>query len=79
MGALADTSYNGNGDGHVTGPGSGSKSLTLGDSDGVSASNTSPSLINAADIFIANTNDSSSQIAKRLRFEFNLDGGVPRR
>jgi hypothetical protein len=66
-GAVADQTYNG--DGHVTGPGTGSKSLTLGDSEGATASNTTPA-IGATDTFIANTNDSSGQVSQQITIQF---------
>jgi hypothetical protein len=66
-GAVADQTYNG--DGHVTGPGNGSTSLTLGDSTGATASNTN-STVGATDTFIANTNDSSGQISTEITMTF---------
>ena len=66
-GAVADKTYNG--DGHVTGPGTGSTSLTLGTSNGATASNTNSS-VGATDTFIANTSDSSSQIANEITIKF---------
>jgi len=53
-GAVADTTYNG--EGHVVEPGTGAKSLTLGDSNGATSnSSTTPS--STYDTFIANTGD----------------------
>jgi PEP-CTERM motif len=66
-GAVADKTYNG--DGHVTGPGTGSTSLTLGTSNGATASNSNSS-VGATDTFIANTSDSSSQIANEITIKF---------
>jgi hypothetical protein len=66
-GAATNQKYNG--DGFVTGPGSGSISLTLGTSDGATASNTSPSLLNmsnghvAYDTFISTTVENSDGTA----------------
>lgn len=67
-GAVADQTYNG--DGHVTGPGTGSKSLTLGDSDGATASNTNSTVNSTYDTFIANTNDSSGQVSQQITIQF---------
>jgi hypothetical protein len=67
-GGVADRTYNG--EGFVVGPGTGSKSLTLGTSDGATASN-SNSVLNAGyDTFIANTNDQSSQISNQIKITF---------
>ncbi len=67
-GAVADQTYNG--DGHVTGPGNGSKSLTLGTSNGATASNTGSTVNSSYDTFIANTSDSSQQIANEITIKF---------
>lgn len=66
IGAVADQTYNG--DGHVTGP-SASKSLTLGDSNGATASNTT-STTGSTDTFIANTNDSSGTVSQQITIQF---------
>ena len=74
-GAVADTTYNG--EGHVTGPGSAgtggtaAKSLTLGTSDGATASNTTSSINSGYDTFLANTNDASTQIASQITMKFS--------
>jgi len=74
-GAVADTTYNG--EGHVTGPGSAgtggtaAKSLTLGTSDGATASNTNSVVNSTYDTFIANTNDASSQISNQITMKFS--------
>jgi hypothetical protein len=74
IGAVVDQSYNG--DGHATGPGNGSQSLTLGDSTGATASNTG-STLGSTDSFIANTNDSSGTVSNQITIQFhnitNLD------
>jgi hypothetical protein len=67
-GAVADRTYNG--EGYAVGPGNGSKSLTLGTSDGASLSNTNSVLSSNYDTFIANTNDSSSQISNMIDIKF---------
>jgi hypothetical protein len=68
-GAVADQTYNG--DNNVTGPGTGSKSLTLGTSNGATASNTTSSINSSYDTFIANTSDSSSQISNEITIKIN--------
>jgi hypothetical protein len=68
-GAVADQTYNG--EGYVTGPGTGSKSLTLGTSDGATASNTNSVLNSSYDTFIATTTDSSSQISTEIIIKLN--------
>jgi len=57
LGAVADQGYNA--DGNVTGPGSGSKSLTLGTSNGpYTGGSTTTSTVNSSyDTFISNTSD----------------------
>jgi hypothetical protein len=76
-GAVADQTYNG--EGHVVGkPVSGTpKSLTLGTSNGAT-SNSSQSANSTYDTFIANTNDSSSQISNEIDMTFNfaLSGNI---
>ena len=73
VGAVADQTYNG--DGHVTGPGNGSTSLTLGDSTGATASNTN-STIGSTDTFIANTSDGKSQISQQITLQFHGIAGL---
>lgn len=68
IGAIADQTYNG--ENNVTGPGTGSKSLTLGDSTGATASTTTSTLNSSYDTFIANTSDSSSQISQQITVQF---------
>jgi len=77
-GAVVDHTYNG--DGHVVGPlVSGSyQSLTLATSNGAANSNGTYT-VNANDNFIANTNDSSSQISTQMNMVFSgftLNGTV---
>jgi hypothetical protein len=67
VGAATDQKYNG--DAHVTGPGNGSISLTLGTSDGATASNTNSTLNKVSgnvvyDTFLANTAENSNGTAK---------------
>jgi hypothetical protein len=77
IGAVADRTYNG--DGHVTGPGTGSTagktSLTLGNSNGATASTTG-STIGAADTFLANTNDSSGTVSNQITIQFHNIAGL---
>lgn len=74
QGAVADQTYNG--ERYVTGPGTPnwqgkiSKSLTLGDSNGATASNTNSSLDSSYDTFLANTSDSSSQVSNQITLQF---------
>lgn len=68
IGAVADQTYNG--EGYVTGPGTGSKSYTLGDSNGPYSATSNTGSTGAADMFIANTNDSSSQISQQITLQF---------
>lgn len=74
QGAVADTTYNG--DGYTTGPGSPNgqgkitQSLTLGDSNGATASNTNSSLDGSYDTFLANTNNASTQISNQITLQF---------
>lgn len=65
-GAVADKTYNG--EGYVVGPGG--KSLTLGTSNGAT-SNSSQTPSSSYDTFIANTNDSSSQISNEITLKFS--------
>jgi hypothetical protein len=67
-GAVADQTYNG--EGHVTGPSS-AKSLTLGTSNGATASNTASTVNATYDTFIANTNDSSGSISTMITMKFS--------
>jgi hypothetical protein len=67
-GAVADKTYNG--EGYVTGPGTGRKSLTLGTSDGATASNSNSTVNSSYDTFIANTNDSSHQVSNQITMKF---------
>ncbi len=67
-GAVADRTYNG--EGYVTGPGNGSKSLTLGTSDGAAGSNSNSTVNSTYDTFLANTNDSSHQISNQIVIRF---------
>jgi hypothetical protein len=75
-GAVADRTYNG--EGHAVGSGSGSTSLTLGNTDGApnagspvtSGYGGSPGT--STDTFIANTNDSSQSSTDRIQMVFNL-------
>ena len=69
IGAVADQTYNG--DGHATGPGTGSKSLTLGDTNGATASNSGSTLDSSYDTFIANTNDSSGTVSQQITLQFS--------
>ena len=66
-GAAADRTYNG--EGFVVGPGTGSTSLTLGNSNG--ATSNSSTLPGATDTFLANTNDKSVQLASQITITFN--------
>jgi hypothetical protein len=68
IGAVADQTYNG--DGHATGPGTGSKSLTLGDSNGATASTTTSSINSSYDTFIANTTDGSGTVSNQITLQF---------
>jgi hypothetical protein len=68
IGAVADQTYNG--DGHATGPGTGGQSLTLGDSTGATASNTT-STLSSYDTFIANTNDSDGTVSNQITIQFS--------
>jgi hypothetical protein len=68
IGAVADQAYNG--DGHATGPSTGSKSLTLGDSNGATTSTTTSSLNSSYDTFIANTTDGSGTVSNQITLQF---------
>jgi hypothetical protein len=71
-GAVADKTYNG--DGYVVGPvvppATGGVSLTLGTSDGATT-NSSQNPTTTYDTFIANTNDSSTQISNEITLKFS--------
>jgi hypothetical protein len=69
-GTYADQTWNA--DGHTTGPGvsSASTSLTLGNSNGATASNTN-SVLGAADTFLANTSDTGAQTASQITMKFS--------
>jgi len=70
-GAFADTTYSG--DLHVTGPGAASvRSLTLGTSDGATASNQASSIYAAGtyDTFLATTNDAKSSTSSQITLKF---------
>jgi hypothetical protein len=69
IGGVADQSYNG--DGHVTGPGTGSKSLTLGTSNGATASSSNSTVNSTYDTFISNTNDSSGTVSQQITLQFH--------
>lgn len=79
-GAATDQTYNG--DGHVVGPGNGSKSLTLGTTDGATASNSNSTLNASYDTFISNTankdgtNQISTQIIITFTHGFTLNGNI---
>ncbi len=68
-GAVADQTYNG--EGNVVGPGTGSKSLTLGDTEHATVSNSSSSVNGSYDTFIANTNDGSTQVSNQITMKFS--------
>jgi hypothetical protein len=67
-GAVADKTYTG--DGHAVGPGNGSTSLTLGNTNGATSSTPTSTLNGTNDTFIANTNDSSGQVASQFTMTF---------
>jgi hypothetical protein len=70
-GAFADTTWNG--DGHVTGPSTGSKSYTLGTSNGpYTAGSTQTSTVNSSyDTFLATTNDGDTQTDSQITMKFS--------
>jgi hypothetical protein len=81
LGAVADQQYNA--DGNVTGPGTGSKSLTLGTSNGsYTGGSTTTSTVNSSDdTFISNTSDSggtnngTSGVTTQITLQFhNITG-----
>ena len=62
-----------NGDGHVVGPGTGSTSLTLGNTDGATASNSNSVLNGTYDTFISNTTNGggyTNQISQQIIMKF---------
>jgi hypothetical protein len=69
-GAFADTSWNG--DGHVTGPGSGGTSLTLGTMSGVpSGSNSTSTVVTPAKTFLATTADGDAGTDTQITMKFS--------
>jgi len=68
IGAVADQTYSG--EGHATGP-TATQSLTLGDSNGATASNTSSTVNGTYDTFISNTNDSSGTVSNQITIQFS--------
>jgi len=69
-GAFADTTWNGGG--HTTGPGSGGTSLTLGNSNGATASNTNSTLNGGPpDTFLATTNDTDTSTDSQITMTFS--------
>jgi hypothetical protein len=69
VGAVADQSYNG--DGNVVGPKVSGvyKSVTLGDTNGATSNSATPS--STYDTFIANTNDSSHSVSSEISLVFS--------
>lgn len=67
-GAVASRTYNG--EGYTTGPGNGSKSLTLGTSDGATGSNTDSTVNSTYDTFISNTKDNGRQVSTQFSIKF---------
>ena len=70
-GAVADKTYNG--EGYVVGPGADDNhmtSLTLGNTNGATSVSSNSTLDSSRDTFIANTNDSSTQIANQITMIF---------
>jgi hypothetical protein len=81
IGAVADQTYTA--DGNVTGPGTGSKSYTLGDSTGpYTAGSTTTSTTGSTDTFIANTSDSGgtnnggSGVTSQITIQFKNIAGL---
>jgi PEP-CTERM motif len=68
-GAVTDTTYNA--DGNVTGPGNGNQSLTLGDSTGATASTTTSAINGSYTSFLANTNNSGTQVSSEITMQFS--------
>ena len=70
-GGVADQTYNG--EGYVVGPGTDKNhmtSLTLGNTNGATSVSSNSTLDGTRDTFIANTNDSSTQIANQITMKF---------
>lgn len=70
-GAVADQTYNG--EGYVVGPGSNKNNvtpLTLGNTNGATSVSSNSTVNRTLDTFIANTNDSSQQIANQITMKF---------
>jgi hypothetical protein len=63
-----DQTYNG--DGHVVGPGNGSVSLTLGNTDGATASNSNSVLNGSKDNFLSNTDDGRNPLSQGIQIKF---------
>jgi hypothetical protein len=71
-GAVADKTYNG--EGYVVGPGQNKNNmtpLTLGNTNGATSVSSNSSVNSTYDTFIANTNDSSQQIANQITMKFS--------
>jgi hypothetical protein len=71
-GAVADKTYNG--EGYVVGPGQNESSmtpLTLGNTNGATSVSSNSTVNSTYDTFIANTNDSSQQIANQITMKFS--------
>jgi hypothetical protein len=71
-GGVADKTYNG--EGYVVGPGADKSSvtpLTLGNTDGATTVTNNSTVSRTLDTFIANTNDSSQQIANQITMKFS--------
>src|SRR5260370_2218232 len=70
-GGVADQTYNG--EGYVVGPGSNKNNmtpLTLGTTNGATSVSSNSAVNGPLDTFIANTNDSSQQIANQITLKF---------
>ena len=70
-GGVADQTYNG--EGYVVGPGTTKSNvtpLTLGNTNGATSVTSTSSVNSTLDTFIANTNDSSQQIANEITMKF---------
>jgi hypothetical protein len=70
-GGVADKAYDG--EGYVVGPGSNKNNmtpLTLGNTNGATSVSNNSSVNSTYDTFIANTNDSSQQIANQITMKF---------
>lgn len=68
-GAFADTTWNG--DGHATVGSNASKSVTLGDTDGATATNTNTSVNGTYDTFLATTNDGDTSTDSEITMTFS--------